>query len=557
MYGWVIGKNVNLKNRKGWKLQRREEYSFSYNLLNKFPDDIVDSCNVERDCFLDGYVLNKTELMEMVEAKSWKSAFEKICKSDVFLQPMRGAFCGFIYTHETGDFLVYSDHMGTRAVYYYCIGDKIIIASNVAVLAETLKENELDYHFDENAAKYMLTYGYMLDDTTFIHEVKRVLPGQYVRLNRGVQKTVYYRMTNEKKRQMTESEAIEKIDTAFRRAIGREFEKDREYGYRHLVDLSGGLDSRMVCWVAHEMGYTDQLNFTYCRNRYLDQSISEKIAETLKHEYVFKSLDDAKWMYDIDEMIEKNNGAALYHGMTGGNRFLSILDKNKFGIEHTGMVGDVIPSSFYKEESIAYGKPEFGRHQYSEKLRYDFDERILYNFPNQEIFALYTRGLLGAASSYMIRQSYFETSSPFLDVDFVDVCLSLPFSYRKSHSIYLEWINSKYPEAAEFGWEKWGGVKPKKSHIKYRKVVTTFRLIDIYGRRLLKMPEKNYMNPLDYWFEQDAKIQEFYDSYYEENIDRTQMTDGLRQDLKKLYQKGNIYEKGMVLTILGAVKRYF
>lgn len=31
---------------------------------------------------------------------------------------------------------------------------------------------------------------------------------------------------------MSEDEAVERIDSAFRRAVDREFAKDREYGYR-------------------------------------------------------------------------------------------------------------------------------------------------------------------------------------------------------------------------------------------------------------------------------------------------------------------------------------
>ena len=35
---------------------------------------------------------------------------------------------------------------------------------------------------------------------------------------------------------MTEDEAIELVDQSFRKAVKREFEKDKEYGYKHLVD---------------------------------------------------------------------------------------------------------------------------------------------------------------------------------------------------------------------------------------------------------------------------------------------------------------------------------
>lgn len=558
MYGWVIGKNVELELQDGWIYENRRGYSFAANLMNKFPGDIINLCAMEKDYFLDGYVANRREMMEQVKTQTWEKAFETIWNDGDCLKPLRGSFCGFVYSHAADEITVFSDHMGTRAVYYYCQDGKAVVASNMVLLVDALKKNNVIYHFDENAAQYMLTYGYMLDDTTFIKEVKRVLPGQMVCLNeKGIQKNSYYRMSNEPIKECTMEEAVEKIDAAFRKAVKREFDKDREYGYRHLVDLSGGLDSRMVCWVAHEMGYTDQVNFTYCRNGYLDYSISQKIAMDLKHEYLFKPLDDAGWMYDVDEIVKMNNGAALYHGITGGKRLLEILNGEKFGIEHTGMIGDVILGSYFKDESIAYGKPNFGYLRYSDSLKCDFDDSLLDDYPNQELFTLFTRGILGAASTYMIRQNYFETSSPFMDVDFVEICLSLPFCLRREHNIYLEWMNRKYPQAAEYGWEKWGGVKPKKKHVKYRKVVTAFRLSDIYMRKALGRAEKNHMNPLDYWFGRDLKLQKFYDEYFKQNFERDEITDSLKSLLLKLFQNGNVYEKGMVLTVLGAIKILF
>lgn len=60
--------------------------------------------------------------------------------------------------------------------------------------------------------------------------------------------TQYYSLDNSHvKQDMTAEDAVELIDRYFRQAVKREFDKDKEYGYEHLVDLSGGLDSRMVC----------------------------------------------------------------------------------------------------------------------------------------------------------------------------------------------------------------------------------------------------------------------------------------------------------------------
>jgi asparagine synthase (glutamine-hydrolysing) len=356
---------------------------------------------------------------------------------------------------------------------------------------------------------------------------------------------------------MTEEEALERLDSAFRQAIAREFDKDKEYGYRHLVDLSAGLDSRMVCFVAHDMGYTDQLNITYSKLGYQDDTISGRMAKYLGHEYLFKSLDDIRWMYDIDEMALKNNGAAIALGMTGGNRLLKTINTTCYGIEHTGMIGGPTMASYYKDRDLAYGKPRYGLNSYSSRLHYEFDEKVLAQHKTQEAFAMNTRGLLGMQVSYMTRQNYLETSSPFADVDMLETAFSIPFEYRRDDRLYLKWIEAKYPDAAKFGWEKWGGIQPKKSHIFFRKIKTTQRLLHGYLCRLFHVADSQSMNPMDYWYNNDEKLRSYLQEMYETRIGNAVLPRELAEDMKMLYRTGNFTDKGLVLTVLSAVNNYF
>lgn len=556
MHGFLAAKGLNIECLG--QCEDTGYYSQYNNLLNKFPEDQVFLNEDNQISFLDGYVYNK-EAIILNNTEDWQHAFSHAMWKDTqkCLQTLRGGFCGYQYHKSDDGIVAYTDQVSVKALYYYVDETRWMISNHLAYMVEVLKANRVQYSFHELAAQYMLTYGYMLDDSTFIKEIHRLLPGQYVHILNGQVSVKRYYLIPNKEQQMSEQEAVEKVDAAFRKAVRREFEKDREYGYQHLVDLSGGLDSRMVSWVAHAMGYTDQLNVTYSRSGYYDDKISKEIASYLNHEYLFKSLDDARWLYDIDEMIMHNNGAALYTGITGGCRLLETLNTDKFGIEHTGMIGDAILSTFYHDRAFNYEKPQLGLHKYSEMLSYEFDENIMRDYPCQEMFAIYTRGILSAQSSYIIRQHYVETASPFMDVDFLETVFSLPFEYRNGHYIYLKWMLEKYPEATKFGWEKWGGIRPMQSHIFFRKIRTMQRLLWRAVCKIAKIENNDNMNPIDYWYRKDEAIQKYYQSYYDDNINHTVLNEELKKDISQIFHEGSVDEKSMALTVLAAVKKYF
>lgn len=555
--GWLAAGNLNIDCLgKTQDMGKCVQYS---HLLDKFPNDRV---FVQRDgliCFMDGYVYNKDAFIGQEPDDNWQQSFVSSLRYDAkaHFQKLRGSFCGYLYDTQQDQTLIYTDHVSNKALYYYAEGDKWVASNYIDFIVRVLRANGIEYHFDQTAAEYMLTYGYMLDDSTYIKEIRRLLPGCYAVVTAGgIDVTQYYKLRCHEQ-PMTEDEALERLDQAFRQAVAREYDKDKEYGYKHLVDLSAGLDSRMVCWVAHDMGYTEQTNLSYSKLGYRDDIISGRIAKYLGHEYLFRALDDVKWMYDVDEMTLKNNGAAICHGMTGGNRMLKSVNMECYGIEHTGIIGGPTMASYYKDRSLAYGKPRYGLNTYSTKLKYTFDEKALKQHDTQEAFAMNTRGLLGMQVSYMIRQNYIECASPFADVDMLETAFSIPYEYRVDDKLYLRWIAEKYPGAAEFGWEKWGGVKPKKNHIFFRKVKTAQRLLCGYWRRLFHKADPDSMNPMDYWYGRDEKVREYLDGMYEKRITCSVLPQGLVEDMRSLYEGGTFLEKSLVLTVLSAAHLYF
>ena len=156
----------------------------------------------------------------------------------------------------------------------------------------------------------------------------------------------------------------------------------------------------------------------------------------------------------------------------------------------------------------------------------------------------------------MLRQNYFENSSPFLDVDFLNFILSVPFEYRANHKLYLKWISAKYPKAAEYGWEKWHGARPTERSRKFEKKLYQLGYsMDDMITKLLKGNSEVGMNPIDHWYSECKDTANKVDAFFE--ICQKMLTDILSgnmvQDMCTLYRKGTAGEKEQVITVCAAV----
>ena len=326
----------------------------------------------------------------------------------------------------------------------------------------------------------------------------------------------------------------------------------------HLTALSGGLDSRMTSVVAHELGYTNQLNITFSQSGYLDQSIAQQIASDLGHEWLFKSLDTGRYLTDIDETTEYTGGNVMYYGIAHGQSLLDLLDVSKYDLIHTGDIGDVIVGALAKKHTSWSTKEGAFDTRLLGKVKFDID------YPNGEIGRFCNRYPNGIVlSSHIKSKESFESYAPFLDKDFLDFCLHLPLEYRAHHYIYKKWIIAKHPLAAKYVWEK-------------TKTKITEHTVNILGRNLpvSQVPKGIYnklkrivglvgdptgskwgMNPHAYYIEHNEWIKSYLDNYFNSTIDLI-IESELKTDVMSLYQTGSAIEKIMALSLLSAVKRF-
>lgn len=531
------------------------------NMIDKYEKDKIFIQNEEYLLILDGVILNKSEIIKLNDNKDWVDViFDLYKKSDTFFSIFRGSFSGVLYDKELDKILIFSDHIGSKYVYYTKAEDSIFVSTSITSVYSYLKREGREFRLNEEGAYLLLSYGYMLGNRTICDDVKKLTPGCYIEIdhNNFTEKR-YCLLDNTPNESLTEEEAIDLIDCEFRKAVALEFNKDIEYGYKHLVALSAGLDSRMTCWVAHEMGYNNQLNITFSQSEYYDEIIPKKIASDLKHEWLFKALDNGLWLSNVDEITRVTGGNVLYYGLAHGNSLYKYLNFSNLGMIHSGQLGDVVLGTFY-DSMNPNTQFKIGDGAYSFRYLSKIKNIQLEQYKNQEIAKLYHRGFNGANNGQLLVMEFTETCSPFMNWDFMQAVLKIPVQLRYDHYIYKKWILSKYPEAAKYIWEKIGC-----------RIDRRWGIINIQGKRILieDIPcrlinklmgisgydGKHNMNPIGLYIRSNETLQLKIQNYFDEYLERI-LNNNLKKDLLEIKNNNNPIELIQAVSLLSTVKLF-
>ena len=524
--------------------------------IKKFEKDKVFTEDDEYIIITEGVILNSLKLIEKYKASNFKNAIINMYRKngETFFEEFRGSFSGLFYDKKKDKWIIYTNHIGDKQIFYYKMRDRIIFGSEINYLVSYMKNNKISYTFDEIGAYFILTYGYMLEDYTLFKEIKKLNAGKYIRIeNNKFEIKTYYEIDNAPNHEQTEDEIIENIDKLFRNAVELEFEKDKEYGYKHIASLSGGLDSRMTTWVAHDMGYKDQLNVTFSQTDYLDELIAKEIARDLKHEWLFKALDNGNFLKNIEDMIKINFGNCLYSGNAHVESFIKTFNFNSYGLYHTGQTGGIVKGYYLnRNNNLEYGG------EYSKLLFNKIDFKNINTYKNEGIFKLKNRQFNGTLQGNLPVQNYTEVISPFLDPDLIDYALQIPDGY-KEHELFIKWVLKKYSGAAEYKWELINGKITDKTitmmgHTTTLKALPRKVINKIFHKSA--MNTKKHMNPFDYWYRTNENLKNFIDSTFKENISLLENKE-LKKDCWKLFTEGTTIEKTQALTLLAAYKYYF
>lgn len=455
---------------------------------------------------------------------------------------------------------MFTNHTGEKTVFYSWYRGNLFFASRVQDIMAAFKSCQIPFHLSMAGAYSIVTYAYMYDDLTICEEIRRLRPGEYLRICGGKHEIkTYYKVQNQNQIHISEAEAIEEIDRLFSRAVAAQLEKNREYHYRDYIPLSAGLDSRMTTFCARKISQEPIYSFTYSETGQWDYKIPLRISRSLKTHWLFKNLDHGLALYDIEHATQLGDGLLYYVWPAQLDDFMKILDKESLGIVHTGVIGDVVIGTFFNNrDKMEYA---LGDGAYSTMLLHKLREVIeVVDYDNYEIGMYYNRAFNGACLGYALAfQKYTEAISPFMDVEFLDFCMSLPVLLRMKHYIYYKWVNQCYPKAALYSHNgikipsyKYPDLKLKGRRINIEKIPSL--CLDIIQS---KFNTRYNMNPFAYWYDHNHELRAYLDGYFIQKVDVLDPYQELKQDIVQLYQKGNVMEKLLAISLIAIVDQIF
>lgn len=542
------------------------DWKFSYSPLDKFENDRLFFADEDKIVLLDGVIYNKNEIIASGSFSDWKQAFQSVYAAapESFMLELRGSFCGAILNKRNGSLMAFVNQSGEKPLYYCSDGEFSVLASHNNLLLPVLKGRGKAIAPDEEGCIELLTLGYCLHGNTPFKDVSRLMAGKRLTIDAaGCRESRYHMFRNIPEHELGLDECVNEADIRFRRAVSRIFEKNREYGYQGECDLSGGLDSRLVTWVAHDLGFENVLNVCYCESGGIDHTTSKKIAEDIKNEYLFYPMDGGQFLMDIDEVVDRFGGQLSYIVCTGANRVMKEVAKKNIGLTATGLLGEL--HNAYWTEGEVHTPPALTKNRYCSRVDFQLPESYKADYDNYEQMNLYEFSNLMFLSSAIVRQQRFEVASPFIDVDFLEFAYRIPLKYRKEYLFTKTWMVNKYLQAAKYVWQTKRMPVDKSYYNNFylpkavddaRNIV--IRLINKAARVVnlsYQISLRAEMNPFEKWYRVNPDLRAFIENYYAENICLV-MQPQLLEAVRKAYS-GDVRDKLQAINLLAVYKRYF
>jgi asparagine synthase (glutamine-hydrolysing) len=227
------------------------------------------------------------------------------------LPKLRGMFGFAIYNTKDNSLFIARDFFGIKPMHYTQIGNDFVYASEIKSILEYPK---FEKKFNRKALDSYLSFQYAVPPETFFEGVYCLIPGHYLWYKDGeVETTRYFEARFNPNEEMTEEEAVDKIEKVFENSVNAHKIADVEVG----CFLSSGVDSSYVStYFADQKTFTVGFDFG---EKYNEISWAKNLSEKIGVEHHTHLISSEEFwdavptvQYHMDQPLADPSCIALY-----------------------------------------------------------------------------------------------------------------------------------------------------------------------------------------------------------------------------------------------------
>jgi asparagine synthase (glutamine-hydrolysing) len=381
-----------------------------------------------------------------------------------------GTFALCHYDRTTGAFLVATDRVGVRPVYFYA-GDGLLIFSTALRVLEAI--DLIPKRMDLRGVTEEATIGFPLDDRTPYVDIKLLRSGEALRsVPGGYDREYYFRWRDVPRTDRLIEEVLRDAYERFLTAVDRRGPRDR----LAISLLSGGLDSRCIVAALKGLAYdvraitfdlvqTPDLPIAkeFARHVGVECDVRKGIPSQLPHDLIVHRPGEAAGSFAegiaSPQLIYSGDGGSVGLGFVYlTERIVSLLREGRTReAAESSLENALLPVKLFRPNAYRRLAGQPLRGVLNELARNETDDPVkaffLYLLDNDQ-----RRHLSSVYEDIDLRRV--EYLLPFFDGAFLELIASAPADWFLYHRFYHRWLALFPPETTQIPWQTYPDHEP-------------------------------------------------------------------------------------------------
>jgi asparagine synthase (glutamine-hydrolysing) len=458
----------------------KRAYFLGYTAYDDYP--LTSFENDEFIIFLEGRIYNKDYNLLNIELNNLAEHIFAINvnKKQIieWLLSTDGDFVFFILNKRSNKIAIFNDALGRLPLYYYRLNGQFLISREVSFIQNLTNSRK----FDRMAIAQILLFSYSLGEKTLLEKINRLGPSSLISIDFNkseINIDNLHRVNFEIKKNINKS--IESNASQLVLLFSEACKNRAEFnGYKTILSLSGGLDSRAVAagLKRNEIPYYGATFIDFYKSAEVDVRIAEKVANLFDIDWKLFRLGLPKGN-DLLTLLRTKNGLNSL-GMSFILPFYARI-KETFGqrvLFFTGDGGDkALPDQRASEriknvdgliKSVVFNNQIFSLHKVSALTGIQKNEIIdeikncILSYPEQQCdqkyvhFIIYERGFKLNFEGEDRNRFYFWSIAPFFSIPFFKYAMNCPDAQKSKYDLYRNFLLTLSPDAATINNCNWG-----------------------------------------------------------------------------------------------------